>query len=171
MDLNQMSQDWSGFFSALAQVSGGLVGLVFVALTLNPQKLGAGGDPMLGELARVTFSDFLALLFVSLVLLVPHTTASSVGATILGIGALGVLRIARSLVRLRSHLRPGTGRWHIAQRFVLSVLGYCFLVAVGAALLAAKPDFDVVGSFLFLAVATLLLSASRSAWLLVIPEG
>ena len=171
MDLYQMSQEWSAFFSALAQVSGGLVGLVFVALTFNPQKLSAGGDPMLGELARVTFTDFLVLLMVSLVMLVPHATTASVGVTVLAIGGASVLRITHALVRLRRHLRPGTGGWRVAQRFALSVLGHVLLLAVGLTLLLPpKPDFDVTGSFLFTAVSVLLLSASRSAWLLVTPE-
>lgn len=171
MDLYQMSQEWSGFFSSLAQVSGGLVGLVFVALTFNPQKLGVGGDPMLGELARVIFSDFLVLLLVSLVMLVPHATFGSVGYAMLTIGGVAIARIAGSLMRLRSHLRPGTGGWWIVQRFALSVAGHLLLVAVGWTLLAAKPDLDVAGSFLFSAVAILVLSGSRSAWLLVMPEG
>jgi hypothetical protein len=171
MDLSPMLQEWTTLFSALAQVSGGLVGLVFVALTFNPQKLSRGGDPMLAELARVTFTDFLVLLFVSLVMLVPRPNAFSVAGTLLGIGGLATLRMARSLVRLRAHMRPGTGAWQVVQRFTLSVLGHLLLLAVGVMLLAPKPDFDQAGSFLFSAVSVLLLSASRSAWLLVIPEG
>jgi hypothetical protein len=168
MDLNPMSQEWMGFFSALAQVSGGLVGLVFVALTFNPQKLGAGGDPMLGELARVTFSDFLVMLLVSLVMLVPHATSGSVGYSIMSIGGFAAFRIARSLLRLRSHLRAGG--WGMVQRFALSVLGHGFLAAAGVTLLAAQPNLDLTGSLLFSAVGLLLLSATRSAWLLVMPE-
>lgn len=166
-----MSQEWSGFFSALAQVSGGLVGLVFVALTFNPQKLGTGGDPMLGELARMTFSDFLVLLLVSLIMLVPHVTAPNVGVNFLMIGGFALLRLARSLLRLRSHMRLGTGRWRIARGFALSTLGHVFLVVAGAELRAATPNLDLIGSLLFSAVALLLMSASSSAWLLVMPEG
>jgi hypothetical protein len=170
MDLYQMSQEWSGFFSALAQVSGGLVGLVFVALTFNPKKLGAGGDPMLGELARVTFSDFLVLLMVSLLMLVPHATVSSLGGAFVAVGATGALRILHSLVRLRAHLRPGQVRWGIVPRFILSVLGHLLNVVIGLLLLRGKPDTDVIGSLLVSTVVLLLLSASRSAWLLVTTE-
>jgi hypothetical protein len=171
MDFNPVAQEWSAFFSALAQVSGGLVGLVFVALTFNPQKLSAGGDPMLGELARVTFTDFLVVLMVSLVMLVPHSTRFSVGCTFLAIGSFTALRIVHSLLRLRTHLRPGTGAWQVVRRFALSAVGHVLLLSVGAMLLLPNPNLDVTGSCLFTAVTVLVISACRSAWLLVIPEG
>jgi hypothetical protein len=100
-----MTHDWANFFGALAQVSGGLVGLVFVALTFNSKALGVNGDPMLGALARQTFADFLILLLVSLVMLTPHMEAANVGLMLLLFCCVDTARIVQSLLRLRSQLR------------------------------------------------------------------
>lgn len=166
----QMTQEWAGFFSTLAQVSGGLAGLVFVALTFNSRTLGVGGDPMLSTLARQTFGDFVVLLLVSLIMLVPHASMASVAAALLLSSGLAAWRILRSLLRLRHGLRHPTGGWTITQRFVLSGLGNLLIAAVGVELLRGNPVPDRTGSLLFGGVIMLLLSGCRSAWLLVVTE-
>jgi hypothetical protein len=161
----QMTQEWSGFFSALAQVSGGLAGLVFVALTFNSRILGTGGDPVLSTLARQTFGDFVVLLLVSLVMLVPHASMASVAVAFFISSGLASARILRSLLRLRGQLHHG---WEITQRFLLSALGHALVAAVGIELLRGNPVPDRTGSLLFGGVIMLLLSGCRSAWLLVV---
>lgn len=154
---------------ALAQVSGGLVGLVFVALTFNAKALGVGGDPMLGALARQTFADFLLLLLVSLVMLTPHTAAANVGLIFLAFSVVDTLRILRNLLRLRRHLRGSAGNWEITRRFLLSALAHLLLAGVGIGLLS-HADPGLSGSLLFSGVMLLLLSGCRSAWLLVMQD-
>jgi hypothetical protein len=167
---SQMAQDWSAFFSAVAQVSGGLVGLVFVALTFNTRTLGVDGDPMLKALAQQTFGDFVMLLLVSLVMLVPHPLALSVGLTILLFSTVDMVRIVRNLLRLRRHLRGPGGDWAITRRFVLSGLARLLLGWMGVLLIRDAAGPDAIGSMLFGGVMMLLLSGCRSAWLLVVPE-
>jgi hypothetical protein len=73
MDPNDIHiENWSSFFGSIAQVSGGLVGLVFVALTFKPEMFGAAGDVGMRKLAGQVFSDFLNVLLVSLVMLIPY---------------------------------------------------------------------------------------------------
>lgn len=160
----QMTHDWVNFFSALAQVSGALVGLVFVALTFNAKKLGVGGDPMLGALARQTFADFVLLLFVSMLMLAPHVQAPSVGMAMLLFATVGTLRLAWSLSRLRAHFR----RWKLLQRFILSFVGQLAVGAAGVELM--RGDMAVVGSLLFSGSLSLMISGCRSAWMLVVLE-
>ncbi len=161
----QMIHDWTNFFGALAQVSGALVGLVFVALTFNAKQLGIGGDPMLGALARQTFADFILLLFVSMLMLTPHVPEWNAGAVLLMFVGVGLVRLLRSLSRLRAHLR----RWAILQRFVLSAVGQGVLGYAGIELVRGGAG-DHIGSLLIAAVLPLLLSGCRSAWLLVMHD-
>jgi hypothetical protein len=165
---SQMAQEWAGFFSALAQVSGGLVGLVFVALTFNAKALGVGGDPVLGALARQTFTDFLILLMVSLMMLVPHTSGFEIGLMLLAIGAVTTLRILITLPRSRRQL--GSGGWTIAQRFLLSAVARAMVGVAGYELLRGQAESDVAGSALISGIMLLVLSGCRSAWLLVLQE-
>jgi hypothetical protein len=166
----QMAQDWANFFGALAQVSGGLVGLVFVALTVNAKALGAKGDPLLGALARQTFGDFVSLLLISLVMLAPTIGGVSVGVTLFSFVAIDTLRLAMNLLRLRRSLRGHIARREIVQRFMLSGTAHLLLAMVGLLLMMGETEPRVTGSMLFGGIVMMLLSACRSAWLLVVHE-
>lgn len=158
---------WSPFFSTVAQVTGGLIGLVFVALTFNGQ-LAAGGDEALHDLARQTFSDFLSVLILSLVMLIPHAQAETVTLFALLFGGMGCVRIGRALWRLRRR-GPGSGR-ALAQRFLLSMIGNLSLVITGLMLHDGAGTLVTFWSTLFASLLGLMLSASRSAWKLVVPD-
>jgi len=164
----QMIVDWAGFFGALAQVSGGLVGLVFVALTFNSRVLGVGSNPLLGALAEQTFADFLLLLLISLVMLVPHTAADNVGLVFALLSAADMARIVHKLFRLRAGLRTQAGGWRIAQRFVLSGVAHLMILWVGVELMRGEPDPGLTSSLLFSGIVLLLLAGCRSAWLLLV---
>ncbi len=168
---NQMTQDWAGFFSALAQVSGGLVGLVFVALTFNAKALGMGGNPLLKALAQQTFADFLLLLLISLLMLVPHTSAGNIGALFILFSAADTLRIVRNLLRLRSHLRTPVGGWQVTRRYLLSGLAHIQLLWVGINLIRGDSNSSLTFSLLFSGIFLLLISGCRSAWLLLVHQG
>lgn len=161
----QMAHDWANFFGALAQVSGALVGLVFVALTFNAKKLGVGGDPLLGALARQTFADFMLLLFVSMLMLTPHMSGQSAGTVLFAFTALGILRLLRNLSRLGAHFR----RWKILQRFVPSAIGQLLLGYAAIQLMRGDLNSDL-GSLLFAGTLPVMLSGCRSAWMLVMHE-
>lgn len=167
-DFAQMTQDWAAFFSALAQVSGSLVGLVFVALTFNAKALGVGGNPMLGALAQQTFADFLLLLLISLLMLVPHISAGNIGALFMIFSALDILRIVRNLLRLRAHLRAPAGGWQVTRRYLLSGLAHIQLLWFGIDLIRGTSNVSLTFSLLFSGIFLLLLSGCRSAWLLLV---
>ena len=166
----QMLLDWAGFFSALAQVSGSLVGLVFVALTFNAKVLGAGSNPMLAALAQQTFADFLLLLMISLVMLVPHTGAGNVGLILIFLSTIDTLRIIRTLLSLRSDLRKIASSWWIARRFLLSGLGHAQILWLGVELIRVGYESSFTGALLFSGTVVLLISGCRSAWLLLVHQ-
>ena len=166
----EIAQAAQSFFSSLAQVSGGLVGLVFVAMTFNTRALGPQGDPVLKTLAQQTFSDFVMLLLVSLVMQIPHISLSSVGFSFLAICVVDTLRIGRNLMQLRQHLRGPGGGWRMLQRFALSALANVMIAWMSVELLRGDPHPDLTFSLLFSAVMMLLISGCRSAWLLVVQD-
>ncbi len=153
----------------MAQVSGGLVGLVFVALTFNGKLTGAG-DSALRDLARQTFADFLVVLILSLILLVPHMRSENVALVMLILGAVGVYRILRTLLAILQLRRAHSPGKQLVQRFLLSMLGNLGLLVGGGLLL--QPDFDtsMFWSTLFGSILGLLVSGSRSAWMLVVRD-
>lgn len=169
----ELSSALANYFGAIAQVSGGLVGLMFVALTFNIRTLGLRGDPNLRALAQQTLSDFLLVLVLSLVLLIPNLPASNLGPLLATIGAVGIARAVRSLLITRR--TGGIARGLLLRRFWLSIVGNLFTFAAGALVLAHSSaiwvhaaNASTVNSLVVSAPIMLLLSGCRTAWLLVL---
>ena len=157
------------FFSSVAQVDGGLLGLVFVALTFNTKALGIAGDRGLRDLARQTFSDFLMVLLMALIMLVPNTSPRQIGVILILLAAIGSVRIVLSLAALRRNSTLSSGRL-VLQRFGLSLLGHVGIFVAGYLLWTASENFSATGSLLVTSPLALLVSGSRSAWLLVVHQ-
>lgn len=172
----ELAASLENYFGAVAQVSGGLVGLMFVALTFNIRALGLRGDPALRTLAQQTLSDFLLVLVLSLAMLIPGLPASNLGLVLGVVGAVGIARAVRSLFVVRRAGAAGAGRGVLARRFGLSIVGNAFLLGAGLLVLvpafggapAQAADLSAAGSLLVSAPIMLLLSGCRTAWLLVL---
>lgn len=170
-DFYRQLLQWNSFFSSTAQVSGGLVGLVFVALTFKPEAMGlagTGGDIGMRKLARQTFADFINVLLISLLMLVPFSRIQ-VGYSMAFVGAIGLQRVVRSVIAV---VRAGgaASRRTVMLRFWLSFLGNLSLTLAGSGLGLRLIRLDVFWSLLFTSLILLLISGARSAWMLVMHE-
>jgi hypothetical protein len=170
-DFNAQILQWNSFFSSTAQVSGGLVGLVFVALTFKPEAMGIsgpGGDIGMRKLARQTFADFINVLLVSLLMLVPFS-GLQIGYSTAAVGLIGLHRVVRSVLSI---LRSGgaSGRRTVLLRFWLSFLGNLSLSLAGGGLGLGMIRLDAFWSLLFTGLILLLISGARSAWMLVMHD-
>jgi peptidoglycan/LPS O-acetylase OafA/YrhL len=86
---------WQPFATALAAASATLMGLLFVALSLNTHILTETHYGAQRRLARLAFGAFAQLLLIALLLLIPHPTVRLL-ALALGISALvGLTQAAR----------------------------------------------------------------------------
>lgn len=139
---------------------------MFVALTFDG-KLGATSNPALRDLARQTFADFLSVLVKSLVLLAPRMSRLSTALFIFISGLLGAKRILRSLLSMLRHSAWRNASRQIISRFLLSMIGNSGLLLAGALLIVPDHDPATFWSTLFGSMIGLLLSGSRSAWMLV----
>ncbi|WP_428311376.1 hypothetical protein [Hydrocarboniphaga sp.] len=170
-DFHQQLLQWNAFFSSTAQVSGGLVGLVFVALTFKPEAMGlsgADGDIGLRKLARQTFADFINVLLVSLLMLVPYSGVQ-IGYSMALVGGLGLQRVVRSVIAVLRH-RDAASKRSVLLRFWLSFLGNTALTLAGVGLGLGRIREDIFWSLMFAALILLLISGARSAWMLVMHD-
>lgn len=165
--MNAALQSMSAYFSTVAQVSGGLLGLVFVAISFNTKVLGENGNPALRDLARQTFADFLVVLMVSLFALFPAGLDLPIGLLFIAIAATGTLRIVRGFVL---SLRAGERRPAVLNRFGLSLLGHAGLFGAGVVVFQDPLDVRQFEIFLLAATLILLIAGSRSAWILFVHE-
>jgi len=166
----RIALSWHDFFLAAAGGAAALLGLLFVAVSLNLDDIADPAHPDLRVLADQSFTNFLFALLVSLLMLVPspYLNPASAEGVLAGVGAVGLIRIAR---RTAATLRQGVHAW--GPVYTLRRLGApagasaCLLVA--AALLIRADE----GAFYWLLAAALvfLLSAADSSWDLLVRVG
>ncbi len=163
LDFGQQVGDFAAYFGAVAQISGSLLGLVFVALTFNPKTFALRHDIAMRSLAQQVFADFLMVMVISLFLLIPHTVARQIGLVLILSSLIGMGRIVRSVLVLRR----GTTSRPLLQRFALSLLGHIGILVAGLLLFAGGDGISMAWSALVSSPLLLLIAGSRSAWLLV----
>lgn len=155
---------WQPFYSAVAAAAATLLGLLFVALSLNLDRLRGPDGLRHKRLARVTFTDLLYVLVLALVFLVPDQSPQGF-ALVLAILALS--RTQRFVAELRHQAADGS-RAVLSKTFrdhAVTVVVFVGLGLVSVAVLFGQPRalFGLVAI-----IATLFASASRSAWQLLL---
>jgi hypothetical protein len=153
--------EWHEFFSTIAGVSGTLIGLLFVALGLNPSIMADDGPTGLRLWSAQTFHSLLVLLVIGLAGLVPARAGNAFVITLVIVGVQGILRVIANLRRLVADRDP---EWNLRQgllRFVSPTLAYvaCLLLAYGAWV----KDPDAL-SWLIAIVFLLTMNAASSCW-------
>ena len=131
-------RDWQLFYATSATACATLVGLLFVAVSLNRDVLSRedGGERM--WIARQTFYQFLMLFLLALLLLAPHRSPTSVGLTLLGFGgfwSFGVVRAFRTSIGMRRQPLSLEG---FVRGFGLSFVSLLAVFAVAAAMLLGQ---------------------------------
>lgn len=152
---------WNSLFSAVAGVSATLLGLLFVALGLNPRIMADDGPTGLRVWSSHTFHSFLVLLILGIAGLVP---ASSRETLVITLTILAVQGIVRVVVDARQMRRDPDRQWsgrHALLRFVSPGLAYVAMAL--AAYGVWQGNSDALG-WLIAVVFLLMTSALVSCW-------
>ncbi len=118
---------FSNFFLAMAGAGAGLVGLLFVAISINPTRiLGAEGQPEHQIMAESTFTGLVNGFFVSCAALIP---VGGIGTTGMLFAALGLVATARLTIRLaRTRFSGGPSQMarvvHIVRIYLVTVISF-----------------------------------------------
>lgn len=153
--------EWHDFFAAVAGVAATLVGLLFVALALNPAVMADDGPAGLRTWAGQTFHTFLTVLVIALVVLIPETSPLGLGLPLLLMGVWGVVRVVADAHRVRNDPAPEWHGWPVLTRFASPLAGYAIAVWVGVQVL--RGDADAVG-WLVATAFFLMMSAASNCW-------
>jgi hypothetical protein len=160
----QVLKDWQLFFSTVALASVTLAGLLFVSLSLRFDRLSSDSYAGMMRLARTSFSDFLYVLMLGLIFLVPHPVPFGLAV------ALFVMAAARAagMVRRRS-TNQGDSKIiktrKIVRETVLSGVAIVGMAVVAIEIL--RGDLNSI-FLLVLVIAALLTTASWNAWLILV---
>ena len=155
---------FQAFFLGVSGAAGALVGLLFVAVSLAPERLVGSAAPLSQQLrASTALTALFSPLVLSLIALIPDT---NVGWASLVIGAIGVLFVAATVRRLIES--DGDRRSRRSSLTILS--GFLFVmilqIEAGARLVAMPHDSGPMSTVAAAIVASLAIGVNRS-WELV----
>jgi hypothetical protein len=154
--------DWNTLLALQAGAAATLVGLVFVAVSINLDRVLA--YPGLPDRAAETILQFLEVFLISTVALVPGQRELFLAIELLVIGVIfWVIPIVLQIRYLR--LKTGHPRWWFALRSVQSQLATIPFCVAGIALLMGAPGalYSLVPGFVFSFV-----SGVVNSWILLV---
>jgi hypothetical protein len=152
------------FFEMIGGAAATLMGLLFVAVSLNMDIILGATHQHAKHLAEQAFQSYLGVLIVSLLVLFPGITNGEFGSLILVMSALYMSWIAFRLFRTMRAPRTDRSPVPAMRRHILSFLGFGLLVYAGAQILSDQGDPRLVP----VAVLLLLVSATSVSWELLI---
>lgn len=163
MDVTFASElaEWHDFFATVAGVSGTLVGLLFVALGLNPAIMADESPAGLRVLSGLTFHSFLVLLMIGIVGLVPDDDGQTLMVTMVVVGVQGLIRVGLDLRQVRTDPDPDWSGRQALGRVVSPTLAY--LTCLWLAYSIWRQDAGALGWFVAV-VLMLTIGAASSCW-------
>jgi hypothetical protein len=155
---------FQAFFLGVTGASGALVGLLFVAVSLAPERLVGPDAPLSQQLrASTALTALFSPLVVSLIALIPDT---NVGWPCLVIGSIGVLFVAATVRRLigsEHDRRSRRGSLTVLLGFLVVMI---LLIEAGVRLLVTEHDSGPLSTVAGAIIASLGIGVNRS-WELV----
>jgi len=141
-----------------------ILGLLFVALSLNLDVINREENAHLRALAVQSFTCLVSILFTAFVFLIPEADPIGIGIAFVMIGLVGALRAVQQFIAARKSRTDALGIssfW----RFVVPVL--CFLGFISVGILVIQGDVRAL-NWLVGAIIFLIISATRSSWDLLV---
>ena len=159
-------QAWSGFLATIAAAAATLLGLLFVAISLNAESLGPGHEDS-RRLAEQGFQNYFVVLVVALVALFPGIPFDTLGLVVISVTILGSIWV---LIRFGQSLREARqfkGQISSVRRHAVSVLGFAMLIYSAFRMRYGDPGGDI--PYIFgAALIVLVSSATVASWELLL---
>jgi hypothetical protein len=161
-DFTQILMGWETFYLLTGTAAATLIGLLFIAISINIDIF--RGDAQIGfqHFATLTFNCFFYVLFTSMLFLIPGLGPLGLGIPLLALGLLGLANALLQQRRTRRTQSPGTDA---AARFTVPSLCLLGMAAVGVMVIV---HFSLALYGLVPVVFLLLASASVNAWTLLV---
>ncbi len=158
-------QAWFGFYSVLGGFAATLLGLLFVAVSINVTAILGDAHGNLKRLAEQAFQNYLAVMLVSLLAIFPTLDISELGFATLAVTAVwSAWVLIRLYLALTRTYEPGSRLLSLRRQFS-SLIGFALLIAA-----ALRMAFALGDSRTLFAVANivLLFSATTVSWELLL---
>jgi hypothetical protein len=157
-------QAWETFYLLTGTASVTLIGLLFIAISINVELFRNKFSGDLQHFAALTFNSFFYIFILAVLFLIPNITSLGLGISIMVLGILGGINTILQQRRARKNQKTGL-KLDIASRFILPILCMGALVLLSVGILFQK-EISLYG-FVFIII-LLLGSASQNAWVLLV---
>jgi len=158
-------RDWQPFFSTLALASATLVGLLFVSLSLYRDRHRSPSAVTQLPAAQRSFGDFLYVLMLGLVFLVPHQVPFGLAVALLALGAARALGLLRQTLGSKGKRRARTTLADALREYAIPGVASLGLIVIAMEVWLGQT---IAIYALVLVVAALLTTGSWNAWLLLV---
>jgi hypothetical protein len=156
---------WHDFYITMGTASASLIGLLFVALSINVDAITGASRDDLRAFAEQAFTSFSTVLLIAVVFLIPTADPGSIGVAYVILGVVGGARMLRRAPAIWRGLRQSHIGEAVFWRFVLPVAALFGLVATGLGLITGQPSALY---WLVTVIIGLLMLAARSSWDLLV---
>ncbi len=157
----QAIQGWHDFYLMIGTAAATLIGLLFVALSLNADAINRKANADLRLLAAQTFSTFILVVMFAILFLIPLQGPEGLGLPLLGIGMFALWSSGRRFFAARRQPVHEWGRGSLARRFAIPMLCYAVLLVIAISVLLGQTS----GLYWLVAVMIMLIwIASLNAW-------
>jgi hypothetical protein len=162
--VNEDMRPWFEFYSVTGAVAATLMGLLFVAVSINAALILGAGQEHSKRLAEQAFQSYYAVIIVSLLALFPQITLPHLGLAILCVtaapGAWLLVRLYLSFAR-----RMGESRVYALRRYASPLIGFGLLLFCASGMWFDHGDYR---NRLAISVLVLLFSSTVVCWELLI---
>jgi modulator of FtsH protease len=152
---------WHDFYVTVGTASASLIGLLFVALSINLDAVTGPSRDDLRAFAEQAFASFSMVLLIAVVFLIPTGGPSSIGVAYLVLGAGAGARMLRRGPAVWRAVREGQLGRAMFWRAVLPAAAVVGLLASGFGLVTNQPSALY---WLVAVIIGLLMSAAQSSW-------
>ena len=161
-------EDWHDFYMMMGAAATTLVGLLFVSMSMNLDIIAHEDNADWRELAIQTFTNFLNVIVLSVIFLIPRQDHLGLGIPLLLVSGSGLFVTMNQFLKVNRSSFKNWGKSNPARHFVTPAICYLVMTIVGILVL-----FERIGSLYWLVptMITLIIGASTNSWDLLLQLG
>ncbi|MGH2390066.1 MAG: hypothetical protein ACRDIE_17860 [Chloroflexota bacterium] len=161
-------EQWHDFYMMAGTAGATLIGLLFVSVSLHVDLITDPASAAVLAAARRAFSNFILLLLIALMFLIPGQTPHGLGIPLVVFGFYDLVRTVRTvgtLRRERAHLTDLLGSAMDLGRTGIALAGSIGLLVVSVTILSGSTQYL---DWLVAVVCSLLVGAADNCWSLLL---
>ena len=162
----ELVHEWQIFYATIAGAAATLVGLLFVAVSLNVGIFTSTENIGLRVLSRQTLSNFLYIIVFALIFLIPRQGPIGLGVPLMCNGIVGLVNTVSTLRTLFSNIPHGIFRRTAFVHASMALTAFSILIVVSFLMIVRASSASLY--WLVAPMILLLISASHDTWSLLI---